>query len=502
MPDNVLTIATSQTLQSDWDYHAGIILSVPSGITLTVPDQPDARRWQVFDVSGGGTVVLPAGCQVLPEWFGAIPGTSTAAAAAAFGAALTAAKTPLGELFLGVGTYYADRVDLSGIQSFTLRGTGINSIIQARVAGSTGQAFVQINSGSGGDEGSHPTQTAALLVTRISFQDLAQQWDKLCYADKMYDSRFEQVQFLGGKVGLDLNYSWTNSFSGIHLEYWKDIGVRITSVSNATTFTTVRNTAANSATTSVGWDIRAGRTLQLIGCTAEACNVGIRQAGGESMSFIGYHCESNGTDVLYNYGNTRSGILTFENCAFYDTTSAVFAYDVGSNQSAYGLNIKGCFFHNVPASSVTLLASGGVFEGNANDSSTSPWIALHNSHLGVVRIGKREYRGPDGFTDFNRGDALATGTSNTTLFKNIPANCSIRIQVKQRLSSTNTSSHNRLITVGDGGAKYAESTGESAGSALGLVFSVSSGDLLCHGTYASPWSAEITVTGAVNSISS
>jgi putative cofactor-binding repeat protein len=118
------TFSTNETTPSnvDLDIQNGAILSIDSGVTLTIysPENIKAgKRQQIF--SGSGTVAFTNGGTVYPEWWGANP-TDATDDTSAFQKALTAAEN--GTLELQTGTYLTSTVLTMSGKEFKVQGRG------------------------------------------------------------------------------------------------------------------------------------------------------------------------------------------------------------------------------------------------------------------------------------------------------------------------------------------------------------------------------------------
>lgn len=116
--------------------------SVTSGATLTLTGAVEARPVQLFDgagaVSFSGNTSIP---EVYPQWWGAL-GDGVTNDTAALQAAITAG----GKVFLPAGTYLTDTLTLHS--KLTIVGTGVGSIIKQNTTTAASMGTLYANSGS------------------------------------------------------------------------------------------------------------------------------------------------------------------------------------------------------------------------------------------------------------------------------------------------------------------------------------------------------------------
>ncbi len=117
-------IASNLTISNDVTFTMGGKFVVPSGVTLTINGQITAEATQIFDATGGGTVVIngrvnPVGWA---EWWGLTHESPGSAAANV--AAINAAIIALRETHLLPRTYYTNAQLTVGLSNRVLRGAG------------------------------------------------------------------------------------------------------------------------------------------------------------------------------------------------------------------------------------------------------------------------------------------------------------------------------------------------------------------------------------------
>jgi hypothetical protein len=106
----------------------GAVITVNTGVTLTINGRFDAGLYQVFSCAGTGKVIFGAGAvkEVYPEWWAVntVPGTTD------MGAAIQAAITsnPRGVVAFG-STSYKSTVTISSAAGIWLKGSGIGNTI-------------------------------------------------------------------------------------------------------------------------------------------------------------------------------------------------------------------------------------------------------------------------------------------------------------------------------------------------------------------------------------
>jgi hypothetical protein len=147
------TITASQTVtpQGQWIFPLpGPIVTVSSGVTVTLSQCPIAGAWQIFnaDRTTTGTITfLPGACAaVIPEWWGASPSGATDSGLAIQAALLSGASAVLLN-----GTYVTSKQLHITTSNFTLRGTSAGTSITAlsNIDTTNGRAVVTVGEAQG-----------------------------------------------------------------------------------------------------------------------------------------------------------------------------------------------------------------------------------------------------------------------------------------------------------------------------------------------------------------
>lgn len=88
VPAGTYHIASNLTLTKAWTFAAGARIKPAAGVSITLPTDPQAGRYHIFDISAGGLIRIGSPDEVKVEWFGAV-GDNAALNDAAMAAALT-----------------------------------------------------------------------------------------------------------------------------------------------------------------------------------------------------------------------------------------------------------------------------------------------------------------------------------------------------------------------------------------------------------------------------
>jgi len=124
LPPGNYAVASNMTLTNNIKLKPGAKLKPASGVTITIPEGYQANdRQKVFDLSAGGTVVIPSSQRFTVNHIGAVGDNSTDNLTL-FQKAVTIAKTSGAELIVPSGTFVLSAELLTGsATSLTIRGT-------------------------------------------------------------------------------------------------------------------------------------------------------------------------------------------------------------------------------------------------------------------------------------------------------------------------------------------------------------------------------------------
>ena len=122
VPKGTYKIGSNLTLSNQTVFEQGAILSVPTGVTVAINGGIVAGIYQVFSCVGTGAITFDYSATIegYPEWWGAIPNSSTADCSTAINAAIVA----LQKTVLSAATYYcASTINITS-DNKTLVGAG------------------------------------------------------------------------------------------------------------------------------------------------------------------------------------------------------------------------------------------------------------------------------------------------------------------------------------------------------------------------------------------
>lgn len=326
------TISTNETIPSNIELwiEKGAILSVDTGVTLTVNGPIDASLCQIF--SGSGTVTLSSTYipEVYPEWWGAIADGSTDSSAAL----QSAINSGIGLIKIQDGTYIADNTTFGG--EIIIRGCGPQSILKLKA-----------------NTDDHLLENAAAGNSIISIEHL-----------KIDGNRANNAST---SAGIYLDQANEVTIQNIWIEECNDYGVYVT---DCNVLSIIHSVIYDNDKGIYFTDNALGGSLNLINSVVETndtCEVElIGTAAGTNIVISGCWFESNVTsaptdniivnaDRLHLIGNTFNGS---------GATNSIVNFLTGATYSFVAANV----FRNAPAVDKNIIVDSGakhnIFIGN------------------------------------------------------------------------------------------------------------------------------------------
>ena len=472
------TVSSPSTLALLFEGQGKLSINAPQVLTVNGPFYAPMKHV----ITGPGKIIISTGSTpwIHPQWWGA-KGDGVTDSTSAFAAMILNAIDAVGsKMFTPGGTYMVDSVDLSNLRDSIFSGSGTNTKFHAR---GNGVHFFTLNTGTGGQGGTHPTN-----IRRTIFRDFTLSANsftftgKAIYIDFMTDSRLDNIRIKEFSDQLFVNFSWLNHFSQIVNELFTGTAIELSKDDvNAVTFVGGRITAFNAGIPAgtVGIDSSANNAT-FINCDMESVKIGFKHKG-KSNQLLG--CQFEGGDTQIETGNfpSTAGSLTVENGFFFKPALWFINWD--GTQLSESISVRNCHFKQSSILPLTghsqLSALRGEWVDNVyEDEAAAPIAAIRfQSFLSTMHLrdGAMEWFDPYTWKRRGRLASIATASPGTQLFR-LPKNkVGFEITLYQRLAASAVSIQKCLVQISETGA-ISQSTVATAGfsgsigTAIGATF--------------------------------